>query len=435
MKRNLSLFAVLLLLLVGTYIFQEQRSQDEYIAKKVEGQIFKSEIKKLKLPNVSAEKINGIWKDGDKQLSYNSFKLIERKLSEIRKIKSITGDWKSFFPNPFNFEVNGEEWTIGDMSLDKQAFYIGKKNEIYLAEIEGESVELTRDENEIAAIKLNELVAALSKSKEDLIENQLFRFYHDMPLERVIISVEGHLPFELDFKNDTTLPPPISGIKVHKDLRGKFYSILTQATILQELPYDEKYKFSNVGKIHFIAGSKKVDWELWLTKKDSADAIIIDPGSKRAFKMAGGTLKIFFINVQDYWDKKIIPSEDFKTFNKLPIEFIQGKKSANVILYNREPLKFEVKGYNPDQAKLEELIHFLFNLESKDQADRVSQLTNSEKKQLLSEGHLKINIMDQDLILWRKKEELIVVNLTQGFKAHFALLNENFRGTFEDMLK
>jgi hypothetical protein len=43
--------------------------------------------------------------------------------------------------------------------------------------------------------------------------------------------------------------------------------------------------------------------------------------------------------------------------------------------------------------------------------------------------------MNQELLIWRKTEELIVANLTQGFKAHFTLLDEKFRGRFEDVLK
>jgi hypothetical protein len=84
---------------------------------------------------------------------------------------------------------------------------------------------------------------------------------------------------------------------------------------------------------------------------------------------------------------------------------------------------------------MEQLIQLIFNLGPKDQADRVSPLSASEKKQVLSEEHLRIEAMGQELLLWRKAEELIVVNLTQGFKAHFTVLDENFRGTFEDVLK
>jgi hypothetical protein len=43
--------------------------------------------------------------------------------------------------------------------------------------------------------------------------------------------------------------------------------------------------------------------------------------------------------------------------------------------------------------------------------------------------------MGQELLFWRKKDELILVNLTQGFKAHFLVTQQSFRATFEDVIK
>ncbi len=151
--------------------------------------------------------------------------------------------------------------------------------------------------------------------------------------------------------------------------------------------------------------------------------------------MVGATLKLFFVRMQDYWDKKVIPYKDFVSFTRLATKFTQGSKTANVTIINKEPLEFEAGKLKIDQLKMEQLVQFLFNLGPKDQADRVSPLSATEKKQVLSEEHLRIEAMGQDLILWRKTEELIVVNLTQGFKTHFTVLDENFRGTFEDVLK
>src|SRR5690606_26137911 len=145
--------------------------------------------------------------------------------------KKIEGEWKTYFPNPFVFEINKEVWTIGDLSLDKQAFYISHDKKIYLAVIEGESYELTRNEAEIASIKLNELVTALSRPLKELKETQLFRFFPNLPLKRVVMEVDASLPFELDFEDNTTRPEPIKGINAHPDLLGKFYSLVTQVTI------------------------------------------------------------------------------------------------------------------------------------------------------------------------------------------------------------
>lgn len=437
MKKNLSLFAVLVVLLVGTYFFQEKRVENERIEKREKDLLIKEEITYLKLPHVEAHKKNGQWWSGDKLLSHNTFKQIEKKLQELKKVKTVeeSGEWKSFFPNPFTIVINGTTWTIGDMTLDKSSFYLAKDKEIYLAFIEGESTQLTTREDEIESIKLNELVTLLSKSEKDLQETQLFRFYPSLPMERVAIQSEGRLPYELDFKKNETIPPPVKGVKAHDDLRGKFFSLLTQATLKQEIPYSEKLKFRKMGAVDFSDEGKTMKWELWLIGDKKADAVIIDPDLKRAFSVVGGTMKLYFTDIQDYWDKKVIPQEYFRPFTRIDASFIQGEKSAKVTIINKEPLEFESKGFKVDQAKMDELIQYLFNLGPKSQADRVSNLSSSERKDLLSGDHMRVEIMGQDLILWRKQEELIVANLTQGFKAHFGVLDENFRATFSDVIK
>jgi hypothetical protein len=435
MKKNLVLFGVFVALLVATYFMQEKRIETERTEEHLAGLLVKTDITQLKLPNVEAEKKNGQWWSGKKLLSHNTFKQIEKKLSEIKKEKEVTGDPKSYFPHPISFELNHEKWQIGDMSLDKQSFYISRGDKIYLAYIEGESTHLTRNASEIESIKLNELVSLISKKPSDYFETQLFRFYPSIPMDKVLMTVEGHLPFELNFVSNETLPPPIKGVSPHRDLRGKFYSLLTQINMKEEIPYSEKLKFKKIGEVNFVNDKNSVKWELWLKNDKSADAYIIDPNSKRAFLMVGGTLRIFFVGIQDYWDKKVIPYDKFVSFTRLETNFVQGSKSARVTIVNKEPFEFAAKGYTVDNLKMEELLQIIFNLGPKDQADRVSNLSSSEKKQLMTESHLRVEIMDQDLVIWRKAQEVIVANLTQGFKAHFNMLNENFRGTFDDVLK
>lgn len=433
--RNLSLFAVLLVLLVGTYFFQEKRTESEYKRAEKKDLLIPFEINHLKLPHVDAIKKQGQWWYNQQLLSYNIFKQIEKKLSDIKKIKEINGDWKSYSENPFNFKINQIDWSIGDLSLDKQAFYIRKDKKIFLAVIDGESTHLTQNAEEIESIKLKELLLLLSKNQDEFKETQLFRYFSNLSFEKIYIDIIGNLPYELDLSSNTTLPPPIKGISVQENIKNHFMGLITQATIKKELQYSDKLKFKKLGTIVFDKDNNKVQWQLWLKNNKSADAIIIEPFKKKAFLMVGGTLKAFFVHLQDYWDKKVIPQKEFTSFDKIDIIFYQGSKKANLTLFNREPLKFETKGYKIDELKMDKLIKIIFNLVPEDQADRVSILSSSEKKQFFSGDHLRIEVMGQELILWRKYQELIVANLTQGFKAHFTVLDENFRATFEDMLK
>ena len=434
MKKNLLLFGTFIILLVGVYIFQEKRIETQTVVQESKGKIFREPLKKLKFSNLNAIKDQaGQWFSEGKLLSHNSLVTIERKLGQIKKVKDVKGEWKSFFSEPINFEANGVLYTLGDMNLDKTGFYLGQGDQVMVAYIEGES-QLTTESTEIDKIKLDELKSHLTKTLVEMEEKQLFRYYSQLPLDRVSIEAEGRLSFEINLKNNQTIPPPIRGISIHSKLKPKFISLLTQTTIKKEVPYSKDLSIK-MGFVKFMNDKETVVWELNLKDKKSADAYVVDHAKKRAWLMVGGTLKTFFIQVQDYWDKKIIPPAEFKSFSELQAVFTQGKKTEQVLIKNREPLSFTALKYKVVSAPMDSLFQLIFNLGQFEQAERVSQLSNSEKQMMMNENLLRIEVMGQELFLWRKKEELIVVNLTQGFKAHFTLLDENFHGRFEDVLK
>lgn len=437
MKKNLYLLGLLVVLLGGTYIFQELRSEKELKTAFTEGHLVQADqITSLSWGDVDAVKKDKQWWAKDRLLSYNQFKQIEKRIVQIKKIKSISGDKQNFFPDPVSFKVNGEEWVVGDFSLDRQGFYLSKGNEIMLVTSEGESQELSEAPEKVLEIKLDDLKTSLHLSLSSLYENQLFRFYPKLPLGTATIESEGRPSYELDFDKNSTSPPPLAGIPVHDKLLDKFTSLLTQLTIKNEVPYSEALKHSKMGQLIFQnEAEEKVIWELWRSSDKSADSFILDSHRKKAWHMVGGTLKIFFVHHQDYWDKKVIPPSQFKSFSKLKTTFSQGDKSAVMEIVNREPLGFETSKYKVDSEQMNILLQYVFNLSEKDQADRVSQLSKSEKKQLLSEENLRLEIFGQDLIFWRKADEVILVNLTQGFKAHFLVNQQSFRARFEDVLK
>lgn len=437
MKKNLYLLGALVLLLIGTYLFQEVRTTTAFKESLTKDHLInESEIKSLSFGNVEAVKKNGQWWAGERLLSFNIFKQLEKRIVQIKKTKSIPGEKQNFFSDPKEFKVNGETWTLGDLTLDRQGFYIARGNEVMIAVSEGETQEISEAPDKVLEGKLDDLKKGLSYTLAELYETQLFRYYPKLPLGTVTIESDSRPAFELDFVKNQTLPPPINGISVHERLIDKFVSLLTQMTIKEEVPYSESLKFSKMGNILFQnEAEEKVNWELWLASGKSADSYLLDPVSKRAFKMIGGTLKVFFIQVQDYWDKKVIPAKEFKSFITLKTTFIQGEKSAVVEIVNKEPLEFKAAGFKVDSVKMNILLQYLFNLSEKDQADRISQLAKSERKELLSGNHLRVEIYGQDVLFWRKADELILVNLTQGFKAHFFVTEQTFRASFEDVLK
>ena len=436
MKKNLYLSGILLALLLGTYVFQELRTKQVFEESFTKDHLVLAEdIQSLSWGDVQAIKKDGQWWANDKLLSANTFKQLEKRIGQIKKIKEVVGDKQSFFSSPVELKVNGETWVLGDLTLDRQGFYLSRNDKLMVAISEGEGQEITDEPGKVTEVKLEDLKKALLLKRDELSETQLFRFYPKLPLGTVTIGSDGRPEYELDLLNNQTLPPPIPGIKPHQKLLEKFTSLLTQMTIKNEVPYSEALKFKKLGQMVFQHEKMKVTWELWLNSGKSADSFIIDSVSKQAWQMIGGTLKAFFIHHQDYWDKKVIPPQEFKNFSRLKTIFTQGERTALIEIINREPLAFESNQYKIEAEKMNILFQYVFNLSEKDQADRVSLLSKSERKEVLSGDFLRVEVMNQELVFWRKKEELIVVNLTQGFKAHFLVTQQSLRATFEDVIK
>lgn len=433
MKKNLALFGILVALLGVTYFFQEKKAELKFEENLVKNKLYPGEITQLTISGVVAKKEGVQWKSGERLLSHNLFRQIEDQIKQIKKMKDVEGEVKDFFTTRTELSVNNDTLLIGDLALDRQGFYVSQNGKIMLAILEGTNHELTDDVKDIQATKLNELKVVLMKAPKDLEETQLFRFYPDLPMERVTIKVPGSLPFELDLKNNTTTPPPFPGITVHEKLPMKFVSLLSQVTLKEEVPFGT---FGDkLGEITFMKEGKAVMWELFMKNKKSADAVLVDPVRKKSWLMIGGTLRVFFIQLQDYWDKKNIPPSEFKNFERETMTFTQGKSRTMVTLVNKEPLSFESSTYKVDEEKMTELVSYALNLGPLDQATRVSLLSNSEKKQVLSEDHLIVEMFGQELVFWLKAEEIIIVNLTQGYKSHFprADISGGFR--FKDVLK
>jgi predicted ribosome-associated RNA-binding protein Tma20 len=430
MKKNLWLFGILAALLTLTYFFQEVREREAVEDKRKQERVLKTEIKSLGWSGVVAEKKDQRWWMNKILLSHNLFKQLEKKLSEVSQLKEVPEINAKFFTDPFTITVNGEEWMFGDMTLDGQGFYLKVGQQGMIAHVDGESRELTQEGTSIEEVKRDEIRSLLAQEVKEI---QLFRHYVKLPLEQMTVEAEGMQKFTLDLVKNQTFPSTIQGIAVLDKLQQKVVTLITQMTVKEEITPGKFYK--KLASITLSAKDDSLVWEMWLRSKENGDAVVVDAKNQRAFLMIGGSLKIFFVRIQDYWDKKVIPAAAFKPFDQLTVSFTQGAKSAKVIVLNKEPLNFESKEAKVKTATMESLIKLLFNLAEYDQAERVSQLATTERQQYLSEENLRIEIMNQDLVLKRKAEELIVVNLTQGFKAHFNMLDEKFRGRFEDVLE
>ena len=427
MKSNLWLFGILLALIAGTYFFQEKRVEENFQKSLVAGKLIKEKITSIETPTFKAQLDKGRWTFEGELLSHNDLSRLVNILESVSEIKTLEAD-----PGVegLSFKLNGNSYSLGTMNLDQSGFYFKVNDKNYVAIIETDSRQIHSDNENLNNIKFNELKNLLSKTQSELIEKQLFRYYPDLQFETALIRPDGALDFEIDFKNNTTLPAPMKGIEVHQDLAAKFQSLIREIKIKGVVKADPKLKKNKMGEIDFLPQDLK--WEIYLPYKNKADVFLFD-SKGRAYEVIGGTLKVFLIQLQDYWDKKIIPPSEFKTFDVLNVTLTQGTEELILKIKNREPLEFE-SDQKIKMDRVDLLFQVIFNLSHFDQGQRVSNLTTSQYRQLLSEDNLRMEIMGQELVIVSYGQEIIVANITQEYKVHFTRI-ENFPLNIKDMLE
>lgn len=433
MKNNLILFGILVVLISGTYFLQEKKDRQLFNHAIESEIILKEPVTQIQWDNFVINKTSNKWMYGDKLLSANHFGRIEKGLKNLKKIKDIQGDISKVLPNSVKLKINGHQFSFGQLTLQKDGFYLAQDNKIYIATFDEE---ILHSENENPEEKkLTDFLNLFPHDIEALVEKQFFRYYVDLEFDQAQILTEGAQPYKIDFSSNKTIPSPIHGIEEHENLKAKFLSLFTQMMIKNELEYPKNKLFKKMSDLNFSnKGKDQLNFELWLKSNSNADAIILDPKNKKAYEMIGGSLRTFFIQVQDYWDKKVIPPASFKSFEELDVTLFEGNKEAKFKILNREPLQFK-SSLRLNEEEVRVLFTYIFNLGEKDQADRVSQVSTMDREIIQKENLLRVLIFGQDLYILKKREELIITNLTQGFKAHFGMVDEKFPVHLKDMIR
>ena len=430
MKSNLKLLIVLILLLTGTYIWIERpdrmwwKQHDEtYRLRDLaeEAQSFGVFGKKWALKDNQ-------WTHGKEILSLSiwpKWKRIFTNLKLEREIIMPPGMTKeNYLGEGFPVTINDHSFIFGERSVDGKSIYI-----------------LDLESNKILQMSLlpSDLFQMLdevkAKSELEMIERRVFAYFSDIPFTKVVFETPGILSFELDLEAKTTSPRPIPGILIHPHIDQKFWHEIDLMQFTAQIEPDMGLLYQKMASLSLLDKDKKVlTFELHRVGPQNADAVVYVPEKKKMFKVQGNTAKVFFDQVQDYWDRKIIPRDVFKSFTEMRVQFVLGEREATVNVINQEPLSFgstqpEIK---VKEDKLQNLFAILFNLGQYDEASRVSILTKSEKQQFQNEPHIRMNVFGQDLMLIRKTNELVVVNFTQGFKAHFILFDISIGDQWED---
>ncbi len=430
MKNNLLLLLIFIMLLTGTYIWIE-RPDREWWKKHDETYKLKSLVEEATEFGVQGRKwklVSNQWKSENDLMAVSVWPKWKRVLSNLKLEREIivpTGMNKEvYLGDGFPITIDGDSFIIGEKTVDDKG--------IYILEVDsGKIFQMTLLPSDLFTM----LDEVKSKSALEMVEKKVFAYISDVNFTKISFETPGILGFEIDLHKKETNPRPIPGILLHPHLDQKFWHEMELLQFTEQIKPDKSLLYQKMAALSFLLNDKSVlTVELHRVGPLNADAVVFIPEKKMMFKVQGNTAKVFFDQVQDYWDRKVIPRNVFKAFTEMRVQFVLGEREATVNIINQEPLAFN----SPDSSikikddKLQNLFSIIFNLGNYDEASRVSILTKSERQQFQNESHIRMNVFGQDLMLIRKTNELIVVNFTQGFKAHFILFDVSIGDQWED---
>ncbi len=430
MKSNLKLFAILLVLLTATYVWIERPDREWWRGHDESFQLKElvDNAQSFEVQGVEWKLVDNLWTHGQDLMAIPAWAKWRRTLTSLKLERAIplteTVKFDDFITDGFSLKIDGQEFILGDKTSDEKGIYLFDKERHQILQMQLFPSDLFQMLDEVK-----------EKTAEQMIEKRVFPYFSNVNFQKAVFETPGILSFELDLVNKVTTPKPIAGILQHPHIDQKFWHEMDRIQFTEQITPDLGLLYQKMAAINLYQDEKKVlSFELHRIGPLNADAVVYVPEERRMFKVQGSTAKVFFDQVQDYWDRKIIPRNVFKAFDEMRVQFILGDKEATVNVLNQEPLGFS----SPDnliklkEDKLHNLFGILFNLGQYDEASRVSILTKSEKQQYQNEAHIRMNVFGQDLMLIRKSNELVVVNFTQGFKAHFILFDISIGDQWED---
>lgn len=435
-NKNLILFLVLVAAIAVTYWFEERGNQNAIMSEARKTEILNAE-KLGELEAVKGIKIDFIKKGEQYFARENGLLLSTPRLEEFFKIlsgvkvKSFLKDedvakvGRSFYiPDDslsltFTFEKGAISFTLGKKLDFDQTFYMevekeGKK-QIVIAEDQSPDPGVYQNDKDYqrSEAKYKRLQIIFMLTNLYFYDTRVFKdMYTDekaINFEEISISTFRNKRFSVNFKTTTTNPPAPAGMGYFEENWLSFHRVLSklegrtvytpyEPSVLSEILSQFEIKdregrkitltvYKRFGELNGYFMTSSLDKLLYVLKPDDA--------------------RYFFVNVQDFWNKKLAPTQ--KEYN-LTLTFADGK-TETVKIIDRELFKVE-SGKSVRSLEFKKLVDFL-----KVEGDHISEMTE-KPNEILKKNVLRVQFENRDLNVILEDNDALLVDLKQKIKIH-----------------
>ncbi|MCY4523723.1 MAG: hypothetical protein OXB84_03180, partial [Halobacteriovoraceae bacterium] len=347
---NKVLFAVFVVFCAAIYFFDERAQIKKEKLRDSKNRLFNherpGEIKYIETPMVKLVKKDEYYYT-EKGEVVDTLKLsyfLER-LSKIR-IERILGpaeienmDYKSFFPNDkdkfvFKFE-NGEiSFLLGRKLQVSQSFYIKvrkEKEETFVIANDPSSMDTPylKEEEATSPHKYLRLKSLLLLNDRYFKDFHLFKekYFKNISFGRAFINNIRNRPFSVDFTNKSSDPKVYPNLHYNSDAFVKFQEFIGDMrgnkSFHPYLPGKLREKLASI-KLH--SGNKEYELKLFRRYGELSGYFVTTSFDKVLYELAGKETVVFFLNVQDFWDKRPLSEQFGMKEESFAMAFDKGPK-------------------------------------------------------------------------------------------------------------
>lgn len=440
--KNLSLFVVLVLALCATYFFEERGNRLKE-ARELKASSLLDTERLGDITAIEGVKLNFERRGASFYDKNNNLKLAEARLDEFFQILSglqvknflnqeeVNKVGVNFYiPDPtmkmtFKFEKGTMTFILGKKLDYDQSFYMqverDNKTQIVLVnDVSPDPGVYESDEQyRKSDAKYKRLQVVFLLTNKYFYDARVFKDFNytqdKINFETISIATFRNKKYSISFKDSTTNPPPPKGINYFEDNWLSFHQFLSKLEG-KSLYYPADFNLLDEPLSLFEVqdrSNRKYSLEVYKKYGEDNGYFLKTSLNNIVYQLKPEDAQYFFVNVQDFWQKRILPKE--KDFN-LTVSFFSGQsevvKVSDKELFKVFPTSAKYTESTIRALEFKRLLEF-FKMEG----NHVSELTESPT-QILKKNIMRVQFDNRNLSVILEENEAIIVDLDNKIMIH-----------------
>ena len=432
--KNIILSLIVTVLLVIAYFHEElgkQKREEQLLEQQRVVSFNPQMIDKIVLPKVQLVKRDHKWFVADLNYPASSLAIenLLKHLHAIHQVKMIemsTLNQSDFFTHQdhiISLSSFGKEWKykLGDVSELTGNFYFADLSngieKLYLARDTSTFEGFYKTELELYLNQYVQLKNMILASSQAFLEPKVFYELDIDRLDSIKIDNKWNRWFEVKLDKGETIPAIVKGLKYH-NLKMQVQNLINE--VVHEGIAKEGVLGEVISTIKFKDMTKSIEAKLYNQLDGRQGSYVKYDGSDWIYKLKDDSKNLFFMNVQDFWDKKVHYPIKVKELSRLDFAIgVSQENSYRFYVDDLERFEFKTQNTNIKNINIEHmnfLFHILFGLENFQQASRVDSIQNSSNGKNTS---IFVKLLDVLLRLDFYSDQVVVVNLSENYQLYF----------------